>query len=341
MAKNHLSIRISSIFMVTLFLGISSLFAQQVETVQTKPSESRSPAIPGWWRFYEGNLTRNGPKLIGGGTGWAKPSQRWADYQNIWVEYVPVSGASLWVPSRVSYGGSTTEDPSPRVTGVVEPGSSDFVGPFRFVIEADIDGKGYRVWSKDRTRLLGEEFFGDIPDPLPIRLEIYRGDAFIIHADPTNPPIWGINARWSADGEHWSYTRGSVQGGLAGSGEGYEWWDRRIDSEVMEKNTNPIIEADIGIGLRRIIRRFEFGKSPFPISGSFSAREPVGEDEDRERVRKILDHKREVVMRRHRQEQLDKMPLAQRKVEEEKDRRDAEDKDRLKLLKERIEKEKM
>lgn len=305
-------------------------------------------AKSGWWRSYSGRFTINGPKIKGGGAFWAKPVMKLEIYPNIWVEYIPVAGPPIWAPSMVEFDcdtSTTAHNEAPkRAHGIIEPGSPLFVGDFKFFVEGDVDGKGYRVWSKDRTQLLGEENFSDIPDPLPIHLEVYRGDSFIVHADKTNPPIWGINARWSADGEHWSYTRGSVQCGQFGAPEtheeSYEFWDRRIDREIFEKNLNPIIEVDIGIGLRRVIKRFEFGKNPNPIPGTFPAREPIGEDDDRARVERIINEKREKVMRRHRQEQLEKMNPAQRKIQEENDRRDAEGKEKLRLLKERIEKEK-
>lgn len=316
-----ISIARSTFALLSLILARGGALGAQAPNSTEQPHKKM-----GWVRSYGGTLGPQGPKLERGSTRWAEvPNElKPTSSSNVWVEYLPLSGQSIWVPGYVTVTAwtSTTDDPAPK-RPVPVAGSPGFQGSFSFSILGDIDGKGYRIWSKDRMLTVGEEFLPELPSPLEMTLESFRGDAVIIHV--AHPFVKSLSARFSADGENWTYARGFSNHATPivnpAAPEDWAHSNARIPERVLSKNPNPWVEVDLIVGLQRIIRRFQFGVSPSPVPGAFHASVPVGAEEDYRREKDAYNIKIKEAARKLTQEQINNLPEKERIKEEEKWRR--------------------
>lgn len=245
------------------FMAISfACFSQAPPPADPLTQDVSRPEKPEWIRSYWAQFKYlpsggSGPVLERIGAHWDYPSKK-RTYSNpgIWVEFLPKAGPSIWAPSALM-----EEIPS-----------------FVFAIAGDIDGKGYRVWNADRTALMGEEHFEDLPKDLGITLEACQEDAMVVHVN--HPHVIAITVRWSADGKEWTlgrtagnHSRPQFQGSKYDPDpKDQRRSDLRIHSFILAENPHPWVEVEVFIGMTRITKRFIYGKDMHPTKESYEPR---------------------------------------------------------------------
>jgi hypothetical protein len=230
-------------------------------------------------------------KLGSGGRVWGlkKEEIKPGPDNSYWVEYIPKTGPSIWIPGGPSYviGGSDGDESSQTRN----PGSG--IGPFLgFEIPSDIDGKGYRVWSPDRTQVIREESFPEEDfKNVEVRLEPWGDDSMVVHVN--HPKVLSMAIQFSLDGESWSDARkigNHYRHVDLNRGEGKHPADLHLPVWILRENPHPLVEVDIQIGLTIITRRFKYGESQDPLKGVFPVRtgpEPEWVRVERDRQSKV------------------------------------------------------
>lgn len=253
---------------MAILLGLP-LLAQDFYDINASkgPGKTRKPE---WVRHYHGYFKHDKnligtPKLESGSIKWQILHDvliRGGANTHLWVEYIPERGPIIWAPSGLS----VLNDSELKSEGI---------SGFSFSIVGDIDGRGYRLWDKDRKIILGQEFFPEVPTNLKIQIESAQEDALVVHVAHSGV-LRPIQVQWSVDGKHWSLDRQTVNhrmprfGGRRGDPDPNDLRssDLRIPAYILAENPHPFVEVDLMVGLTRFTRRFVYGKSPYPIENS-------------------------------------------------------------------------
>jgi len=272
---------------VMLLTNASLVFGQGAVAISSSQRKLEiAPKEYRWRRDYSFS-SNNGKPVIVGGRHWDQWHDQYQvktnfdDFKNkesnsYWIEYIPQNGPSIWIAGGVAYLiSSSCEKMDPPA-----PLPKDSPGIIQgFEIPYDIDGKAYRIWNNDRSRILQEESFREEDwSNLDVRIEPTGDDSLIVHV--SHPKAVSIGIQFSLDGETWSDMRRIFNHyPSVDNNRGYKHpADLHLPAWVLKENPHPWIEVDISIGLTIITRRFKYRDGGEPLKGDFAPRtghEPV------------------------------------------------------------------
>lgn len=262
------TIALTLILVLTVFGQARALQAQVILSPETKQHQQDER---GWQRVYGVSFAPTHSTKI------KLSIRRWADLAEIkkepnqsdygWVEYFPKYGKPIWCVLEGGYGiiGGTTDSPmNKEYLDQVQIDPDSFSRDAYFTIPIDADGKGYRLWNRERTRMVGEQFFPDEDlSKLMVSLEPSSDNSFVIHAVYPGGLADQFCVQYSLNGKLWSTYL------LVRNHELPITWDRRLSPhfpvEILNHNPHPWVEVDVFINLVHIRRRFRYGLNEPPI----------------------------------------------------------------------------
>jgi len=162
----------------------------------------------------------------------------------------------------------------------------DFSSEGLFQLPDDVDGLGYRIWSRDRTQLVGEQYFlNDQPfQDLMVKVDEGKDSHIVLHVDHINSSCRTVLVQYSLDAQTWSDAR-VVQLNPINSNTNIV--GPRFPINTLKQTPNPWIEIDVLVNLTHLRRRVRFGTNQVP---DFNPPKRTGhgpsEEEKREGMRK-------------------------------------------------------